>query len=433
VAKVLLATLGSLGDLHPFIAVARALKQQGCDPAIATIPDYRDRVVAAGIRFCATGPSSEQRLADLRMGREQFARHILADSDFIFRHAVYPYLRSSYDEVIEAVAEAELVLTSSLSFAAQLAAEKLERPRMAIVLQPTLFLSAYDPPLIGEFGWLAPLLPRLGPKAAGAVLSGVKRVLARRAAPIRMLRRELRLPDLRQDPIFDGQFTREGAIALYSRLLADVQPDYPSPTTLAGFAFYDGDAAGAADCDEGLRQFLNAGPPPIVFTLGSFATEAAGDFFEVSVRSARTLKCRAVVLVGEGTADEHWGSQIMVRRYAPYSALFPFAQAIVHHGGIGTTAQALRAGKPQLIVPIFADQLDNAARAARLGVARVLRRSRYSDKRLITALNALLGDHGVAERAGVVSAQINQEDGASCAARAVLARLWRGASAAASA
>jgi rhamnosyltransferase subunit B len=426
--KVLLATLGSLGDLHPFIALARALKAAGCDPLIATIPDYRERVCAAGIRFCASGPSSDERLADLGMGREEFARHILADSDFIFRRAVYPHLRSSYESVLPAVAEAALVLTSSLSFAAQLAAEKLGRPRIGIVLQPTMFLSAYDPPFIGEFGWFAPVLTRLGPRAAGAVLRAVKSVLARRAAPIHRLRAELGLAPLKRDPIFDGQFTHEGAIALYSDLLGAVQPDYPQPTTLAGFAFYDGDAAGGLDCDAGLREFLRSGPAPIVFTLGSFATEAPGDFFEASAAATRSLGRRAVMLVGEGGTDSHRGRDIIVRRYAPYSALFPFAEAIVHHGGIGTTAQALRAGKPQLIVPIFADQPDNAARVVRLHVARSLNWSRYRSRSVAAELTQLLDDGVASRRAYEVAQELTREDGAARAASVVLERLERGSS-----
>jgi rhamnosyltransferase subunit B len=423
-AKVLLATLGSLGDLHPFIALARALQQVGCTPTIASLPEYDSRVRAAGIAFCAVGPSSEQWLTDLGMGREEFARHILADTDFIFRRAVYPYLRPSYEALLEVVADCNLVLTSSLSFAAQLAAEKVGRPRLAVVLQPSMFLSAYDPPLMSEFGWFAPLLTRLPPAAARAVLRGVKRVLAHRAGAIRTLRHELDLPKLRQDPIFDGQFTQEGAIALYSRLLAEVQPDYPQPTTVAGFAFYDGDAAGDSTLDEGLRSFLSAGPPPIVFTIGSFATEAPGDFFEISARAARRLGCRAILLVGESGALLTASEGIIVRAYAPYSALFPCARLIVHHGGIGTTAQALRAGRPQLIVPIFADQPDNAARTARLGVAQVLRRSRYRESALVAALKRT-EIPPLIERAREVRAQIALEDGATRAAETIVRRLHR--------
>jgi rhamnosyltransferase subunit B len=144
----------------------------------------------------------------------------------------------------------------------------------------------------------------------------------------------------------------------------------------------------------------------------------------VSARAACRLGCRAILLVGDSGAVLPASDGIIVRAYAPYSALFPCARLIVHHGGIGTTAQALRAGRPQLIVPIFADQPDNAARAARLGVARVLRRSRYRESALVAALRAAEIPTMI-ERARTVSAQIALEDGAARAAQAIVRRLRR--------
>jgi UDP:flavonoid glycosyltransferase YjiC (YdhE family) len=105
--------------------------------------------------------------------------------------------------------------------------------------------------------------------------------------------------------------------------------------------------------------------------------------------------------------------------------LFPHAAAIVHHGGIGTMAQALRSGRPQLIVPYFADQIDNAARAARLGVARVCSPRRYREASACRDLNRLLGDAGCLARAAKVGESVAAEDGAGQAARIVLDMLER--------
>ena len=99
--------------------------------------------------------------------------------------------------------------------------------------------------------------------------------------------------------------------------------------------------------------------------------------------------------------------------------LFPYAAAIIHHGGIGTTAQALRAGKPQLVIPFFADQPDNAGRVARLGVGRSLKRKRCLFAPLRTELSLLLDGPGFAERAAEVGRIVASEDGPAAAVRLI--------------
>jgi UDP:flavonoid glycosyltransferase YjiC (YdhE family) len=96
---------------------------------------------------------------------------------------------------------------------------------------------------------------------------------------------------------------------------------------------------------------------------------------------------------------------------------------VVHHGGIGTTGQALRAGKPQLVVPFFGDQPDNAGRLGRLGVGRVLKRKRYTAERASIELAALLGDPGYARRAAEICKIVAHEDGAAKAASVIDALL----------
>lgn len=421
--KVVLATLGSLGDLHPFVALATRLKRLGCEPLIASIPDYAERVTAAGIAFCGVGPTIAELLQAAGMERTAFAEHVLGDAHFLFRRVVFPHVRASYADLLPVIDAAALVLTSSLAFAARLAAERLGRRRLAVVLQPMMFLSAFDPPRLHELPWLAPLLVALGPRITGVAFRQLKRLLALQAAPLYGLRRELGLPETQTDPLFEGQFSPTGNIGLYSSLFAAAQPDYPPSTTIAGFAFYDADTVTGPAGERALRDFLNAGPPPLVFTLGSFATDAAGDFFEVSRAVARRLGRRAVLLVGAHAGLARPEADLMLCDYAPYSMLFPCAEAIVHHGGIGTTAQALRAGTPQLIIPHFADQLDNAARARRLGVARTLARSRYRLGRVRGELTALLNEPRYRAHARAFSEALSREDGAQTAAQLVMQRL----------
>ncbi len=111
-----------------------------------------------------------------------------------------------------------------------------------------------------------------------------------------------------------------------------------------------------------LVRFLEAGPPPIVFTLGSSAVWIAEDFYELSIRAVRELNQRAVLLVGnrEQLRLASVPDSVGIFEYAPHNLVMSYASIIVHQGGIGTTAQALRAGRPMLVVPFGQDQPDNA-------------------------------------------------------------------------
>lgn len=418
--RIVLSTMGSLGDLHPFIAIALRLKERGYDPVIATSPHFLENVVAAGIAFHPMGPDRADIFRDLHMDAAEFGRQVIKDTLFILQGAIYPYLRNMYDDLLPLIDGAALVLSSSLLFSARFAAERLGVPQMTVVLQPMVFISAYDPPCVSPAPWLAPVLSKLGPGATRAVYGLGKRNASRRAGALHSFRRELGLPEAAGDPLFEGQYSSHGTFALYSRLLGEVQPDYPPKTAVTGFTFYDGDVGPAPTAE--LQEFLAAGPQPLVFTLGSFAVEFAGNFFRSSLDAARLLGMRAVVLAGDqkSAAYRNGGSpDVHVCDYAPFTLLFPHARAIIHHGGIGTTGQALRAGKPQLVVPFLSDQFDNAARVVRLGVARTIARKRYTSRRVAAELRSLLGEPTYALRAAGVGGTVSGEDGAGGVTRAI--------------
>ena len=177
-----------------------------------------------------------------------------------------------------------------------------------------------------------------------------------------------------------------------------------------------------------LEAFLETGPPPIVFTLGSSAVMDPGDFFRVSAEAAEQLGRRALLLGMEHgalqTKDVDAGAEaraadLLGVRYGSYARIFPSAAAIVHQGGVGTTAEALRAGRPMLVVPWGVDQPDNAARVARMGVGRTLGRKRYRTARVVEELRRLLEEATYARRAAEVGAAIRQEEGTETACDAI--------------
>jgi UDP:flavonoid glycosyltransferase YjiC (YdhE family) len=255
-------------------------------------------------------------------------------------------------------------------------------------------------------------LELLGPRFLGAFYRQVKKGFTHKEYD--KFRDELGLPD-RGSPVFEGQHSPTRLLALFSPLFAQPQPDWPPQARVTGFAFYDG--RNESQTPSELIEFLDAGPAPIVFTLGSSAVWVAQDFYRESIAAAKLLKRRAVLLIGDerNQPAETLPAEIMAVDYAPFEALLPRAAAVVHHGGVGTTSQGLRAGVPTLIVPFAFDQPDNAAHAARLGGSRTLPRAKYQAARVAHELDILLTKPEHAQRARETGEQIRTEKGASVA------------------
>jgi UDP:flavonoid glycosyltransferase YjiC (YdhE family) len=214
--------------------------------------------------------------------------------------------------------------------------------------------------------------------------------------------------------MFEGLFSPRLTLALYSRVLGAPQPDWPSRVVTTGFVFYNGPDALSPE----LEEFLASGPAPVVFTLGTSAVGAAGRFYHESVAAAMRLGVRAVLLTGglaQNRPDGEPSRDVLLVDRAPHQLLFPRASAIVHHGGVGTLGQALRSGRPMLVVPHGHDQPDNAYRVTKLGVARTLYPPRYRAARVARELARLLDDD-YRVRAESVAATVRSEGGADAAA-----------------
>ena len=259
-------------------------------------------------------------------------------------------------------------------------------------------------------------LRALGPRVYGAILRAGKRAARKMGQPISDFRRSLGLKPV-SDPFFDDKHAPELVLAMFSRLLGEPRPDWPRQTVVTGFAFYDGDKPESRSRDLRLPR---AGPRPIVFTLGSAAVFDPGEFFTESARAAARAGRRAVLLVGPFTERLALAERrIGVFEYAPFSKLFPEADVIVHQGGSGTTGQAMRAGRPMVVVPYAHDQPDNAMRVNKLGISETIRRSQYSAERVAAALERLTARPEVQSRAAQVGSVVSHEDGAGVAADAI--------------
>jgi rhamnosyltransferase subunit B len=339
-------------------------------------------------------------------------------AEYLIRELVLSRLEQTYEELTAAAAGADFLISHPVTYAAPLVAERLGLRWAAAVLAPMSFFSRHEMPVVTQATWLGRLWTTPG---VGRAFVRLARLATRGwDEPVVRLRRRLGLTPA-GNAIYEGQFSPYLNLALFSRLLAQPQPDWPAHTVVTGPIFYDR-STGGAGLDPSLSRFLDEGAPPIVFTLGTAAVGVAGRFYAESVRAAGDLGRRAVLLVGSSAENRLPGPlppEIHVADAAPFSRLFPRAAATVHSGGAGSTAQALRSGRPQLVVPHAHDQADNAFRTTRLGVARMLPAGRYRSDRAAVALRALLKDETVLRRAEAVGGAVGAEDGISSACVAI--------------
>jgi len=414
-ARILIHAFGSYGDIHPYMGLALELQRRGHEPVIATSPIYRQKIKAEGIPFRAIRPDLPR--IDRELMRKVFDRR--KGTEFIFRQILMPNLRDSYQDLAALAASPDVLITHPVAFAGPLLARVRGIPWISTVLAPASFLSAEDPPLFAGFPF-PEHMARLGRGFHRVFYAVADRMSSRWLGPYRELERELGLKP-GANPIFAGQHSPQLVLGLFSPLLAAPQRDWPPQAWTTGFLFFDRDEVEHPPAPE-LQTFLNAGPPPIVFTLGSAAVQAAENFFVESAKAARLLQCRAVLLVGQHMPRppaELLSSEVVAYDYAPFSEVFPRAVAIVHQGGIGTTAQVMRAGRPALVMPLSHDQFDNAVRSKRLGIARIISRERYRAQKAAAELDRLFCDPTYAQCAAEVGSKIRVEDGVGSACDAI--------------
>ncbi len=416
--RIVLSNIGTYGDIHPLIALAVELKQRGHVPVMALPAVYATKIAPLGIEFHPIRPDIDPKntilvemIYDVKKGTERGLR------DFLF-----PSLHQTFDDLLHAATQpvrADLLLVGELNYAGPIVADVTGIPWASYVLAPLSFFSAFDPPVLPPYRRLS---------RADRAVPGMGRAMRRLARfatrkwpePIYELRRQLGLPR-GANPIFDAKHSPYLVLALFSRVLGVEQRDWPAHALITGFCFYDAEN-GNAELPPHLDKFLNGGPPPIVFTLGSAAVLAAGRFFDYSARAAIKMGVRAVLLIGKDERNrprQELPDSICVAEYAPYSALFSRASLVVHQGGVGTTAQCLRAGKPMLIMPYSHDQPDNARRMRRLKVSRTIQRGNYTPIRVARKLRKMLDEPNFARRAESVMRLLSHEDGTKTACDAL--------------
>lgn len=413
-------TTGSHGDVHPFIALALALKYRGHEVVLFSNPYFENLIIGAGVAFEPMGAMLD--LRDIKTFPNLM--HPWRGPSVVVNQLLIPNMHASLDELgpkLEAFAP-DFVVHHHICMGVPWVTDELRIPRAAVVLAPMLWFSRGDDFVAPGWGGEdpAPWVRYLRRWAQRSGRGGMLRFMFDR--PINAMRRERGLEPIRNAYLYS---TRDSALGLglWPEQFRPVFDTDPRPSKVCGFPWFDLNPTQHASTTE-LDQFVDAchakGTPPILFSLGTAAVHVAGKFYDIAAEACQRLNRPGVLLVGNsGCRPKGLSETIRAFDYVPFSQIMPRCAATVHHGGIGTTAQGLRSGKPTIIVPHSHDQFDNAARAFRLGVSLTVRRSRLSTSRLVAALTRVISEPLFTQRAAALGPMIGQTDGAEVAAQAL--------------
>ena len=399
--KALLIPVGSAGDVHPFLGIGTRLKKRGHEVTVITNEVFGPLARRTGLDFIPLGSAAEfNELAknpDLWDPRRAF---------FLIAKQVTQSLRPMYDTIKKNFVPGKtIVAAGSLALASRIAEEKLNVPTATIHLQPAVLRSYTDPPKLPSMSipkWFPPFLVKMVYGLADQV---VDRAMGQ---GVNKFRAELDLPPVKG--IMDKWWSSPHlTIGLFPEWYAPSVKNFLPSLHLTDFQLFDGD--GVENTDPDVEEFFKAGPPPVIFTAGS-AMKVAHSFFEEAVRVSRRLNRRGALIARFAEQiPKNLPDGVRHFSYAPFSRIFPQAAVVVQAGGIGTTAQCLRAGVPQLVTPFSHDQPDNADRVVKMGAGLSLSAHMFKASAAAPLVEKLLDDPRFKENARMIAARFQNESG----------------------
>jgi rhamnosyltransferase subunit B len=400
--QFILVSFGSLGDVYPFIAIGAKLVRRGHRVTLVSFDRDAYAVAAqnAGLEFVPIGRWSEVEALLATTDVNDWSRVIKILSNVMTAHLA---------ETFEAIAERARpgMRTKLVAFApaigARIAAERLGLPLATVHLAPAGIRSVRSAPRFNRLRMPLSFYRALAPIWYSLFDHLFDRELIE---PVVAFRRSLGLPPVK---VVRGALDSEDlVIGLFPEWFAPRESDWPKRSVTTHFPLYD--AADERPLTPELEAFLAESEPPIAFTAGS-PTQRYGAFYRTSIEACAALGRRGLMITSyRDDLPERLPPTIAHAQYAPFGRVLPRVAALVHHGGIGTAAQALRAGIPQVVVPWGTDQFDNAKWLERLGVAREISENTYRPHKVIAALGALLSDPKVAASCRVVAARFDGVD-----------------------
>jgi len=405
--KITLITLGSRGDVQPYIPLAKGFQNAGYEITLATHEIFRDFVESHSIPFATVAGNPQEVMQGeggikwLESGRNplKMIRRM--------REVVTEYLYEMAADCISATEGADAVFYSMLGFmAGPSLMEKFNIPGMGVYLQP--LNPTHEQPIM-----MFPETPEWVPASGFFNWHGYNVVNTLTDIFFRGLINDVREQQMNL-PRYRHSFRK--AIHLPYPIAHGFSPTvYPKPSdwgehlNIGGYWFLHEDYTPPTE----FVDWLESGEAPIYFGFGSMTNRDPEQTTEIIQEAVRQTGKRCVLLSGwAGIGNSDLPDTIYKIDSVPHNWLFPQMAAIVHHGGAGTTASALRCGKPTIIVPHFADQPFWAQRVYELGVSpKPIPRKLLTVENLVAAIETAISDTAMQRRAAEIGEQIAQEDG----------------------
>ena len=386
--KILLITLGTDGDIDPFIALGQELKRRNHRVILVSNDYFKGKADEFSLEFVSIG--SKQEYLDVLANPDVWNRfkgfRLLVDQ-LILRG-----MRDIYEQIKILHTPDTIIVAPCFMYGARIARDKLGIPLVTVVLQPTAIWTDDQPPTLASYSW-AKILPAF-----------VKRNLAKSIERFYLeplvqpetnrFRSELGLSSVSRVATH-WQYSPDLILALFPKWFGPVSTHQPQHLLFTGFVSHE--IPQRVDYPRCL-EFLASGDRPIAFTAGS-GQQHAQKFYRVAVEACQKLNARGILLTKfRANRPAQLPESILHCDYAPFLSIFPKCRAVVHHGGIGTTGKVLASGVPQLVMPMAYDQPDNARRLRSLGVARFLNPMRFTPDKVAIVLENLLGSRSVRSR-----------------------------------
>lgn len=405
---VLLVSLGSMGDTLPFVAIGQALLARGHGVTLMANGQYQSYIKGQGVPF-VEGLSAAEFQEYARIQENWTLRESLEATGKL----MLGQMRKAYDFVAERHQPGQTVVAAqAYALGARVAQEKLGIPLATVHVQPLWFRSVYSSPVVPRW------FPRLALRGFDRLMDGL--VDLGLAPPVNAFRAELGLPPVRR-LLKHWWNSPQLVLGLFPDWYDAPQPDWPPHAVPTGFPLAK---RTPPPLDADLQRFLSEGDKPLLFTQTSVSKEVRS-YFETAIAAAQTLGRRVILLTPhEGHVPTSLPAGIRRESFVPLDALLPHCAAHIHHGGIGTIAETLLAGVPQLTVPMVNDQNDNSLRLLRLQASEYLKPKQFTPPQAVAAIRRLLNSPEIARQCQELSARCQAEDslGKTCTA---LEKLWQ--------
>lgn len=378
-SRIVISTVGSTGDLLPFIALGQGLKTRGHSVLFAVSATMHPTIQKAGLDVIECGPALGEQ--DARLRPEVFeGNKPFRQGQIMMLEWLIPPLAAAYAQLLHACKGADLLIATTIQFAAPMVHEKLGLHWISVSLSASQFPTDYESPILWPSSSMV-FMNRLGWWTA-------KTVLRKSFLPaLNRVRVRLGFRPLKGAPVIDD-LSSELILLASSPHFSPPRPDWDARVKMTGFWFYDGQEQIEWQPGEELRKFIDHGEKPVVLSLGSMVEKDPERTVQLHAEAVTRLKRRLIIQQGWARLDTAKlgallnSGQVIGAGFLPHDWLFSHAAAVIHHGGAGTTARALRHGCPMLLEPHGFDQPYNARRIGELHAGVVIPAHRVTQREL---------------------------------------------------